>query len=80
MADWRDRAACKDAHNPEAWFTEVGEGVELRRAALKVCRSCPVQADCLRAGLEEPYGIWGGALPHQREQLRRTLRARRAAS
>jgi hypothetical protein len=42
------------------------------QAAKRVCRRCPVAAECGDAGRAEPFGIWGGLT----EQERRTGRVR----
>ncbi len=66
---WTSQAVCASV-DPEAFFPE--KGGDRGRAAIKVCQSCPVQAECLDYALDmgEDYGIWGG-LTH------RHLRARR---
>lgn len=44
---------------PDLWFAEAAADVE---RAKTLCRSCPLQAVCLEAALEnaEPWGVWGG--------------------
>jgi hypothetical protein len=42
--------------------------VETARA---ICLRCPVMAKCLKVGMFEDYGIYGGTTPQQRKQLRR---------
>ena len=39
--------------------------------AREICMTCPVIAKCLKAGLYEEFGIWGGTTPKQRQKLRR---------
>jgi len=48
-------------YDPEVWFAETPEGVE---HAKSLCRSCPVQMQCLEGALDrrEPWGVWGGEL------------------
>jgi WhiB family transcriptional regulator, redox-sensing transcriptional regulator len=62
---------------PEIFFPEdfgVGdsrlkqEAVETARA---ICFKCPVIDKCLKVGLFEEYGIWGGTTPEQRRRIRR---------
>lgn len=63
---------------PEIFFPEdfavVGDprlknqAVETARA---ICFKCPVIDKCLKVGLFEEYGIWGGTTPEQRRQIRR---------
>lgn len=76
---WAQDAACRDA-DIDLFFSSHDEE---QRAALELCRSCPVQADCLRYALEngEMYGIWGGMRESDRrarirEQRRRTRERR----
>lgn len=40
--------------------------------ARQICLRCPVMAKCLKVGMFEEYGIWGGTTPQQRQKLRRT--------
>lgn len=62
--DWRARAKCRD-HNPELWFP-ITTGNRLRALtaapAVKICRTCPVQADCLHWAITtgETWAIAGG--------------------
>lgn len=42
--------------------------------AREICLRCPVIAQCLKVGMFEEFGIWGGATPEQRKQLRKTSR------
>lgn len=41
--------------------------------AKRVCRECPVSADCLAHALqaEERLGVWGGLSEGERDRLRR---------
>jgi len=41
------------------------------RTAREICMRCPVIAKCLKVGLYEEYGIFGGTTPEQRKKLRR---------
>jgi WhiB family redox-sensing transcriptional regulator len=41
------------------------------RKAKALCDECPVQAECLEAGMDEEYGIWGGLSPKQRRRLKK---------
>ena len=63
---------------PEIFFPEdfgsVGDpklknqAIETARA---ICMKCPVIDKCLKVGLFEEYGIWGGTTPEQRRKIRR---------
>jgi WhiB family redox-sensing transcriptional regulator len=68
---WRDRALCAETW-PDAFFPEKGESAT---PAKRVCRACPVQAQCLEFALgnDERTGVWGGLS----ERERRRLKARR---
>src|SRR3954452_3293294 len=51
-------------NDAELWFADTPAGVE---AAKALCRSCPLQAECLTGAMErsEPWGVWGGELFEQ---------------
>lgn len=97
--NWPDRAACKPFYEEtgyDAWFgpddgelelLTFDEGWEARRearkVAMKICRGCPVRADCLRYAMqtEDPnnrYGVWGGLTTGQRTKLANKLTAKAA--
>lgn len=56
---WQIGAICAQT-DPELFFPQKGIN---NRIAKRLCRRCPIQADCLKASLdgEEEYGVWGGA-------------------
>lgn len=63
MGDWRERAACRESPNSDAWFTEPAESNEASVPyALGFCRACSMRVDCLEAALalDVRWGIWGG--------------------
>ncbi|GAA3096453.1 WhiB family transcriptional regulator [Streptosporangium carneum] len=91
--------ACVGSADPDAWFPsepspnggEPTEAVMARRAeyeatARRLCRDCPVRAECLELALREEYdlprtwfhGIRGGTAPWKRQSMvynrRRTAR------
>lgn len=66
---WQMDALCAQI-GPAEFFPEMGGSA---RTARSVCRRCPVQAECLEAGMSEKYGVWGGLS----ELERKTLRAER---
>lgn len=45
--------------DPNLWFAESPEDVEVAKA---ICRTCPVRSTCLDVALErhESAGVWGG--------------------
>jgi WhiB family redox-sensing transcriptional regulator len=69
---WRDLAACSGM-DPALFYPERGEEVATAKA---VCAVCPVQAECLAAGLYEKFGIWGGTSERERRKLRHTAATR----
>jgi WhiB family transcriptional regulator, redox-sensing transcriptional regulator len=48
-------------HDPELFFAETPQDVELAKS---LCTTCPVREACLAGALErrEPWGVWGGEL------------------
>jgi WhiB family transcriptional regulator, redox-sensing transcriptional regulator len=68
-ADWKDDALCSQT-DPEAFFPEKGGST---REAKRVCRGCPVRAECLTYALDrdERFGIWGGLSERERRNLKR---------
>ena len=66
---WVVFSACRDA-DPEVFFPVSREETD---AALAICATCTVQAECLDYALEarERYGIWGGKTEKQRRRLLR---------
>lgn len=66
---WVRFAACRDA-DPDTFFpSSDAEAAE----ALRICRGCPVQEECLDWALEFRigYGVWGGTTERDRRRLRR---------
>lgn len=61
---------------PDIFYPEDFSGsLQMREMAVqtarKICLRCPVIAKCLKAGMYEEYGIWGGTTPEQRKRLKR---------
>jgi WhiB family redox-sensing transcriptional regulator len=83
--DWRHRAACLDS-DPELFYAAEGERANARpfRVALaqSVCRTCPVQRECLTDALQhnDAWAVRGGIdlstmSPRSRLRLRRAEEA-----
>jgi WhiB family transcriptional regulator, redox-sensing transcriptional regulator len=72
---WHRHAACRTADPTISWFVARGEDP---RPALAVCSTCPVRDQCLRAGENEPDGLWGGSSPGQRRAMKPTARTVRS--
>jgi WhiB family transcriptional regulator, redox-sensing transcriptional regulator len=71
---WAAHALCIGA-DPELFFPPGdGPAIEARR----ICGMCPVRGQCLAYAVtaDEPFGIWGGLDPHERENLRRQFQRR----
>jgi hypothetical protein len=78
---WHEHAACSDLDSflfyvpgDEPHFAHREPGARKRRAieaARQVCNGCTVRLECLAAGLDEQYGVWGGRSAMERVQLRR---------
>jgi Transcription factor WhiB len=75
--DWRTQAACLGV-DPELFFPIAGAGpVDDTQvgAAKRVCRRCPVVAECLAEALARiPYGIAGGLTEDERRIVHRLRR------
>jgi WhiB family redox-sensing transcriptional regulator len=74
---WTELALCAQS-DPDAWFPERGQNVNLAKL---ICRRCPVRAECLDYALSGAdtwqgiaTGIWGGTTPRERQTLRRAGR------
>lgn len=67
---WMAEAACRTV-DPELFYPPPGQNGVVA-AAKSICRSCPVQLDCLRFAVDnrEPHGIWGGLSANERRRLR----------
>jgi Transcription factor WhiB len=69
--DW-SQANCRGL-NTEIFYLEESELKDrgmTTRVIRKVCFTCPIQRECLRAGMEEEYGIWGGFTKWERTKIR----------
>lgn len=66
---WQEQSLCKEA-DPEQFFPEKGGATAL---AKKLCKGCPVKAQCLEFALtnDERFGIWGGLSERERRKLNR---------
>jgi WhiB family redox-sensing transcriptional regulator len=72
-AEWWSRAACRSA-DPELFFpvSAAGPSRAETAAAKAVCAGCDVRRECLDFALatRQPYGVWGGTSPEERQVLR----------
>ena len=70
-----DRGLCRDL-DPDLWFPDADERTteyaDQAAVAISVCNVCPIKDTCLTYGVEfETYGVWGGATPSQRREMRK---------
>lgn len=69
-----DGAECENM--PEMFFP-VGQDMDMLNVeisiAKSICNRCPVKNECANYAImaEEPYGVWGGLTPTERNTLRR---------
>jgi WhiB family redox-sensing transcriptional regulator len=63
------------------WFVNAWDRGASARIAKKVCRRCPVRAECLAYAVEVKVelGVWGGMTPTQRRRLGSTPSAQSAS-
>lgn len=76
--EWQQEGRCRGVD--AEWFFEppAERGTKKRRreaTAKAVCEKCPVIAACRAHALsaDEPYGVWGGLTPAERQQLKAQL-------
>jgi len=88
--DWWNYAACADVDPNTAlsiFFADENKSAENMQkiyAAKTICKSCPVQEDCLKDVMahetsEGRYGIWGGYTAKERRALHRDQKRRHVA-
>lgn len=84
--DWRKRAACRDAVDPEIFYPLGEPGSKKYEQAAQIakalCSFCPVITDCLEDALisEDKWAIRGGLDPTERgEQFGQRWRKKRPA-
>ena len=81
-------ARCADASlDPDQWFpvsADAGKARQEAAAAIAICTTCPVRAQCLALSLRHwdigQHGVWGGLVAAERAAMRRRTRNRPAAS
>lgn len=83
--EWQMEGACREVET-SLFFHPEGERGPARRnrdaAAVAICESCPVIAQCRAHALEvrEPYGVWGGMTEDEREAVYSSRRRLAVAS
>lgn len=73
--EWMSQGACV-GHSETTFFPDRDDSAE---AALALCRTCSVRAECLAFAIEhkEHFGIWGGLTETERRRGRHLTVARR---
>lgn len=68
---WHEDALCASVGD-DLWFPEKGESP---KEAMKICRSCPVRAECLDYALtwRQNFGVWGALTERGRRDLVKAL-------
>jgi WhiB family redox-sensing transcriptional regulator len=71
IESWRDSAACLSVPRSVFFPVNTRSTSQETRAALAICRSCPVRAECLNSAINnrEYYGIWGGTTEATRRPM-----------
>jgi WhiB family redox-sensing transcriptional regulator len=72
---WAVDALCAQIGESDAiFFPEMGGSTT---AAKRICRRCPVAAQCLQYALQhrEQFGVWGMTSPNERQRLGRRAAA-----
>ena len=66
---WRAQARCRNVPT-EMFVARRGDELSVR-AAKRICRGCPVRAECLDYALAagERFGVWGGVSERRRREL-----------
>lgn len=68
--DWMEHALCRRKKN-DFWYPPLEAKIPDQYYAIgrEICHRCPVWKDCLDAGLDEKWGMWGGLTPQERLPL-----------
>lgn len=74
--DWRDDASCVFVDDKNIFFAETKtlQGSLDHELALGVCITCPVRVPCLKEGMDQQHGIWGGWSAEDRNELRERIK------
>ena len=59
---WSAAGACWEHADPSIFFPDIFHPDDEAKwaEAAAVCDDCPVRTDCLEAGIDERFGLWGG--------------------
>lgn len=60
MKPWIEQANCRDM-NTNYFFDKYEEDSDFRNGIDSLCKSCPVQRECLATAVSrQEWGVWGG--------------------
>ena len=80
VGGWVERAARGDLAMPEVFVADRRPNPEDLAVAERVCRRCPVRADCTGYALSAPvWGFWGGVWHNGKARSRPAARQVEAA-
>lgn len=81
LAEWWDRARCKDHPHADYWFGDTKSTAEEQTYARTICAGCPVSAECMKYAMDHPEleGIWAGMDYKQRRFIFKHGRPRRSS-
>lgn len=70
LHEWMENASCRKKKN-DFWYPPLDTDVPDNYYAIgrEVCHRCSVWQDCLDAGIDEKWGMWGGLTPQERTAL-----------
>lgn len=73
---WMVNAACKDAPDPDLFFS--GEPAQVKEA-ITICHQCPVRVLCAEYAVnnEIGHGVWGGLTETDRRSIRKQKLSRK---
>lgn len=73
VPEWHRGAICitPDGSLVDTFYPDsnAGHGYNHLVAPRKMCLVCPVRYKCLKDGIDEPFGVWGGHSPSQRRRI-----------
>jgi len=72
--EWQ-AAACKGINFKMFFIEDAGDARETNPHLRRICKDCPIYAECLEYALEnEHHGFWGGLTATERKQMRGRMR------
>lgn len=84
-AHWKLAGLCTTEADPNDWFLSERNDSRATRQRVRdlkaICERCPVRERCLEASIEnrEPFGIWAGLTPSERDRVIRKREKEAAA-